>query len=270
MMKNILSCSTHCYNRFPFERALKGIAASGLGYVEIGAIPGHCDHVRPEAMSPVQVREALALVAGYGLKPSSISGHCDLTTPGGAELFKKRMDFAVAAGAGIVNTAEGNIQSRDDEESFFRNMKELAAYAKERGLLIALETHGGILGTAKRCIETLDRIGSEHVKINYDPANLIYFEGKDPETDILEAVDHIGHMHIKDQLEGKGVWNFPAIGEGTINFRKLFIILAENGYAGPLSFEIEFVEKGPASPEEVDQALIKSVRHVKSIMKEIK
>lgn len=265
-MKNILSCSTHCYNKFSFERALQGIADAGLNYVEIGAIPGHCDHVRPELLSKEQTREILRKIAGYGLKPSSISGHCNLTSPEGVALFKKRVDFAVEIGVGIVNTAEGQITSADDELRFFENMREIAEYLETRNVIAALETHGGILGTAQDCIRTIRRIGSKYIKINYDPANLIYFAGKRPEDDITDAVEHISHFHIKDKLEGKGVWNFPAIGDGNIDFKELFHILSSNNYAGPLSFEIEFIEKGPQSPEEVDAALRKSVKHVKAII----
>jgi Sugar phosphate isomerases/epimerases len=268
-MKNILSCSTHCYNKFSFERALRGISDAGLKYVEIGAIPGHCDHVKPELLSKDQMKEVLKKIESYGLEPSSISGHCDLVTKDGVELFKKRVDFAVEIGVGIVNTAEGKIASHQDEIQFFENMKEVAKYLEERNVIAALETHGGILASAKECINTINRIGSKNIKINYDPANLIYFDGKRPEKDIADAVAYIGHFHIKDKLEDKGIWNFPAIGDGYIDFKQLFNVLQSNNYEGPLSFEIEFVEKGPRSAEEVDEALVKSVKHVKTIIDNI-
>jgi L-ribulose-5-phosphate 3-epimerase len=269
-MENILSCSTHCYNKFPFERALKGIADAELKYVEIGAIPGHCDHIRPELLSVKEMKEVLKKVESYGLKPSSVSGHCNLVSKDGMELFKKRIDFAVQIGVGIINTADGNISGKKDEECFFENMREIAGYVEERNIIIAMETHGGLLGTAKDCIKTIERIGSNNVKINYDPANLIFFSGKRPEDDIAYAVEYMGHMHIKDKLEGQGVWNFPAVGDGYIDYETIFNVLSRGNYTGPMSFEIEFVEKGPQSPEEVDIALKRSVKHVKKITDSLK
>ena len=266
MMKNIISCSTHCYNKFSFERALEGIAGVGIEYVEIGAIPGHCEHVRPELLNKEEMLEVKRKIEQYGLKPSSISGHCDLTTQKGVELFKKRIDFAYNIGVNIINTAEGHVKSDEEEESFFCNIREISKYLEERCITACLETHGGILGTSKDLRRTLERIGSERVKVNYDPANLIYFVGKRPEDDIIEIVEHIGHFHIKDKLEGQGVWNFPAVGDGYIDFDLIFDVLYKNNYEGPLSFEIEFVEKGPDTPEEVDQALAKSCEHIKRIM----
>jgi|AGTN01.2.fsa_nt_gi Sugar phosphate isomerases/epimerases len=266
-MNNKLGCSTHCYNKFAFERALQGILDAGVKYVEVGAIPGHCDHVKPEEMDKAQMKEVKRKIESYGLKPLSVSGHCDLTTQKGVELFKKRIDLACELEVEIVNTIAGHAESPEEEEAFFENIKGLVKYLKERDITVAVETHGGIMGLSKDCRKTMERINSKYVGVNYDPANAIYFVGARPEEDIIGIVDHIVHFHIKEKLEGKGVWNFPAIGDGYIDFKKLFAVLSENNYNGPVSFEIEFTPKGPQIPEEVDMALKKSVKHITEIMK---
>ncbi len=260
-----LGCTTGSYSKFPFERALQGIADAGLKYVEIAAVPIYCEHVKPEQMNKQQFKELKAMISGYGIKPLSISGHCNLATDGGAELFKKRIDFACELEVTIVNTSAGDIKTKEDEKRFFQNMESLSAYLKERGITAALECHGGILGTAMECRETVERIGSEHVKVNYDPANGVFYEGVNPADDIMDVVDYIAHVHIKDKLEGKGVWNFPAIGDGYIDFATLFDILYNNNYHGPFSFEIEFVRQGPKTPEEVDMALKKSINYLRQL-----
>lgn len=260
-----LGCTTNSYCRFPFERALQGIAEAGLKYVEIAAVPVHCEHVKPESMDMRQLNEMKATIRSYGLKPMSIGGHCDLTTENGVRLFLKRIDFACAMEVGIVNTAAGNIKTKAEEEQFFRNMKIISRYLEERSITAALECHGGIVGTGKECRRTIERIGSDNVKINYDPANCIFFEGVNPEEDIMDIVDYIAHVHIKDKLEGKGVWNFPAVGEGYIRFDVLFDVLYNNNYHGPFSFEIEFLKQGPKTADEVDLALKKSLRHVRQL-----
>ena len=266
-MKNILSCSTHSYHGYSFERALEGIAASGLKYVELGAVPGHTEHVSPEKMGKAETEVLEKTLATYGLTATSISGHCNMATKEGVELFKKRLDLADALGVKYVNTAEGEVNTKEAEELFYVNMREVANY--NRNVFICLETHGGLLGTSESCKRTLEFIGCDNVRINYDPANLVFFEGARPEEDICTAVALIGHFHIKDKLEGKSVWNFPEIGAGYLDFKKMFSILKKEGYAGPLSFELEFTTEGPDSPEFVDQALKNSVMHVEQLLNEI-
>jgi len=39
--------STLCYGGEPLEAGLEGIAAAGFPHVELGAIPGLCQRVRP-------------------------------------------------------------------------------------------------------------------------------------------------------------------------------------------------------------------------------
>jgi len=260
-----LGCTTGSYCKFSFERALQGIADAGLKYVEIGAVPVHCEHVSPELMDKKQIKELKTIIESYGLKPLSISGHCDLTTDSGVELFKKRIDLAYELEVTIVNTSSGDIKTTEDEERFFKNMKTISRYLEERGITAGLECHGGILGTGMECRKTVERIGSDNVRINYDPANGIYYSGVNPVDDIMDIVDYIVHVHIKDKLEGKGVWNFPAIGDGYIDFPVLFDILYNNDYHGSFSIEIELLEQGPKTPEEVDIALKKSVEYLRQL-----
>ena len=58
-------------------------------------------------------------------------------------------------------------------------------------------------------------------------------------------------MHLKDKRGGKGDWDFPAPGDGTIDFAGILGLLEAGGYDGPLSVEIEFqgtvARRSPAS-----------------------
>jgi sugar phosphate isomerase/epimerase len=53
-------------------------------------------------------------------------------------------------------------------------------------------------------------------------------------------VPHLKHIHLKDKRGGARVWDFPAVGEGHVNFWGLFKILEQEGYTAPFSVEIEF------------------------------
>jgi L-ribulose-5-phosphate 3-epimerase len=45
---------------------------------------------------------------------------------------------------------------------------------------------------------------------------------------------------------GKGDWDFPAIGEGHVDFARVLEILRGTGYDGPYSVEVEFDGHWPA------------------------
>jgi L-ribulose-5-phosphate 3-epimerase len=93
-------------------------------------------------------------------------------------------------------------------------------------------------------------LDSPWVGINYDPANVLYYRGVQPETDLPKIAPHVIHMHMKDQRGGQGVDDFPPLGKGEIDFAHLLTTLAHTRYTGPLSAELEL--KGTRSPAAED------------------
>lgn len=281
-----IGCSTNCYHGFELETALKGIADAGFEYVEITAVKDYTEHVRPECMTPEDIKAFIKLLKNYELTPLSVSGHSDLTSKEGIELFQRRIDFAREIGVDIVNTGPGEVESRDGKERFFNNIHEIAEYAAGREVTIALETHGELLGTGRASAEVIKKIGSPWVRINYDTGNVIFYGGVNPEKDIKEALPFIAHIHLKDKIGGIKVWDFPPLGTGEVNFPVIFETLLKEGYSGPISVEIEVTGKGiiPAwlvsdemgeivsekkeleGPGIVDKALNMSMQYIKKLM----
>jgi inosose dehydratase len=185
-----------------------------------------------------------------GLEPVSLSGHCDLATQEGVELFKARINLASELEIAIVNTGTAHSETPEAAERFFQHMNDVIPYAQERGVRIALETHGGLTGTSDDCLRTLDRLGSDWVGINYDTANVIYYRGVRPEEDIKLIAPRVIHVHLKDKRGGEGVCDFPPLGKGTIDFTAIVETLDGVGYTGPYSAEIEFEDV--ESPEAED------------------
>lgn len=48
------------------------------------------------------------------------------------------------------------------------------------------------------------------------------------------------HMHVKDQVGGRGVEKFPPLGEGEVNLARVFEIVRRSRFVGPFCLEIEF------------------------------
>ena len=239
-MNNILAGHTNSYHTYGLDEALEGIAQAGFGYVELSAVRGWTEHVPLEA-TDAQLAEIKEKMKRLGLQASSLSGHSDLTTAEGVVDGKKAVDLCQRLGLSILCTAVGGHASQEENKSaFMSHIHELADYAAARGIAIVLEVHGDIMASGRVSIPLIQEINRDNVKINYDTANCVFYGGVQAVDDLRPVVPYLAHVHLKDTRGGKGVWDFPAVGEGHVDFGRVLRILEEEGYGGPLSVEIEF------------------------------
>ena len=257
-MQNPLAGHTNSYHTYGFDEALRGIAAAGFKYVELSAVPGWTEHVELDGTDAVRRK-----LDEHGLEAVSLSGHSDLTTRDGLEHGIKAVRWAAAFGIPIVNTAVGGHASKEESEAaFLANIGELADAADDAGVVVALEIHGDIMASGRKTLPLLEKIGRDSVKVNYDTANVEFYSG-DRAVDDLEAIaPHLAHVHLKDTAGGKGVWDFGAIGSGTVDFQRVLEILERAGYTGPLSVELEFQGEPWPPLEEVDESMRRSYEHL--------
>jgi len=257
-MQNPLAGHTNSYHTYGFDEALRGIAAAGFKHVELSAVPGWTEHVNLDGTE--EVRQKLD---EHGLTPVSLSGHSDLTTRDGLEHGLRAVRWAAEYGIPIVNTAVGGHASKEEsEDAFLGQIGELADAAEKAGIVVALEIHGDIMASGRKTLPLLEKIGRDSVKVNYDTANVEFYSG-DKAVDDLEAIaPHLAHVHLKDTAGGKGVWDFGAIGSGSVDFRRVLEILEEAGYDGPLSVEIEFQGEPWPPLAEVDESMRRSYEHL--------
>lgn len=244
-MADRLAVSTNTYHSYSFEEAVAGISAAGYTSVELSSVPGWTEHVL-RASSEQDLHEVAKLVSHYGLEPISLSGHSDLASETGMDEFRKALGIAARLGIRYVTTSTGGHDASSegtlDEQraAFLQWIRPLADEAAADGIEICLETHGGVSATGALAAQLVQEIDRPNVGINYDTANVIFYGKVRPETDILAAAPFINHLHIKDQIGGPGVWNFPQIGTGEVDFAPIFAALAAVNFNGPCSIEIEF------------------------------
>jgi sugar phosphate isomerase/epimerase len=239
-VQNILAGHTNSYHTYTLDQALEGIAKAGFKYVELTAVRGWTEHVPLEA-TPQDVAEIKAKLAHWGLTPSCLSGHSDLTTTEGVVDGKKAVDLCVQLGLTLMNTAVGGHASADEnKDAFLANFFELADYASAVGVDLALEVHGDIMASGQKSIPLIKEIDRDNVGINYDTANCVYYGGVEAVDDIGPVVPYLKHVHLKDTRGGRAVWDFPAVGEGHVDFAGVLKILERGGYTAPFSVEIEF------------------------------
>jgi sugar phosphate isomerase/epimerase len=258
-MANPLAGHTNTYHTYSFGDALEGIAGAGYRYVELSSVPGWTEHVDLDR-SPADVRRD---VEAHGLEAVSLSAHSDLTTRDGVAHGVRAIQWAADYGLPIVNTAVGGHQSANENEAaFLANVGELADAAERAGVVVAFEIHGDIMASSDVTIPLIQKIGRDSIKVNYDTANVEFYSGKTAVEDLPASIPYLAHVHLKETTGGKGVWNFPAIGRGSVDFARVLDILSRAGYDGPYSVEIEF-QGGDWPPlSEVNEAMRQSREHL--------
>ena len=267
-MPDRLAASTNSYHTYSLDDALAGIAAAGFKSVELTSVPGWSEHVRRDSSveAIAYVKDALK---NYGLDAISLSGHSDLVSDAGAVEFRKALTIANKLGISYVTTSTGGHDASsageldEQRDRFLERVGGLADEAAALGITICLETHGGLLATGAQATELVERIGKPNVGINYDPGNVVFYGGVRPEDDIAAAAQVIKHMHCKDKIGGKGVWNFPTTGTGEVDFQPIFAALDAVGFNGPVSVEVEFSGEPWPSLEDVNGAMAESFRFVR-------
>jgi sugar phosphate isomerase/epimerase len=270
-MADRLAVSTNSYHSYSFEEALAGIAAAGFTSVELSSVPGWTEHVLRDSTDDDLVRVA-ELLSQHGLDAISLSGHSDLASDAGIEEFRKSLNIAHKLGIRYVTTSTGGHDASSEgtvEEqrvAFLNRFRPLADEAAANGIRICLETHGGVSATGAMAAELVQEIDRPNVGINYDTANVIFYGSVRPETDIAAAAPFINHLHIKDQIGGPGVWNFPQIGTGEIDFAPIFAALDEVGFTGPCSIEMEFQGEPWPPLAEVETALRNSLAYLRQFI----
>ncbi|PIU93561.1 MAG: hypothetical protein COZ06_08270 [Armatimonadetes bacterium CG_4_10_14_3_um_filter_66_18] len=177
------------------------------------------------------------------LRIAAVGGPSDLLTKEGTSQLKQALRVAGALEAEVFDTGSLSFQGKEpaqiDRETrlFCDNLCRVADVAGEQGMVICLETHGGMTGTPQRCLQAMAAINHPNVGIGFDPANLVYYEGADPFEDLDELLPFIGHVHLKDQVGGKDVASFPTVGSGELDYARLLAQVIEGGYGGCLSVE---------------------------------
>ena len=148
---------------------------------------------------------------------------------------------------------------------FVETMKNLCLLLDTNGQLMCYETGQE---SVKALARTIQDIGVDNQRINFDPANLLMYNQDDPMDLVKNMGRLIAHVHCKDGCrpteEGK-LGRETVLGEGETNFTELFRELYRQRYRGPLTIERE-IKPGP----ELDADTKYAVELLEKLKSEIK
>ena len=267
--------STICYPAsvdpaFDLERSLAGLHAVGFEQVELFGIDGYCEHVDLDDVGPAAAERLRRQLERHSLTPVALNFATKLDTDEGVAHFGRAAELAERLGARVVVANVESVSTPETEQAFFERVPAIVASAKRQGVVLALETHGGLVSTMADGADLVDRVGSEHVKVAYDMANVVKYGRTVPDRDLRDHLariaDTIGYVHLKDKADLSDRYDYPPFGDGILDFPTVLELLEQGGYRGLLAVEVE-LDGRPASPEVVDEALHRSLAYLERIWK---
>jgi len=170
--------------------------------------------------------------------------------------LKAAADFAAWCGAPAIITHCGFIPENPDDRLYAGTcaaIEEVAARCHERGIGFWFETGQETPVVLLRVIED---IGLPNFGINLDTANVILY-GKANPVDALDVFgSHVRNLHAKDgtyPTDGRDLGQEVAIGQGKVDFYRLFRKLYGLGFDGEVVIEREI--SGPQQAADIKKSV---------------
>ena len=255
-----------------FEHALQVMTEAGLEYAELQYLWDK----EVGDLNDDEMARAKGLVDKFGVKVSCISRHnfagmlVGATEVGDANHTKhmdgltRCIDMAQAFSCPRVRImsfrremilfghdgADHWIVSHGAWDKLLKLLEAPVKLAEERGVTLVLETgNNAMIPSAYLGRKLVDDMGSEHLKILWDPGNSLYAsEAAFPDGYECLKGGYLGHFHIKDQIVDmpKATVSFCEFGTGQMApyLEGIAKGLVEDNYQGIVSFESVYRPKG--------------------------
>ncbi|MBO0681432.1 sugar phosphate isomerase/epimerase [Mycolicibacterium sp. S2-37] len=245
-----LGCSTISFRHLDLDMALAWIMQLGFRRIDLGALPGVCDHV-PYDLTPRAVASVATTVRQSGLRVRSINADIgDLNRPLDAAGRAARdrhldalLDLAEAAGSPALVLPCGALDHTplrsldEDLDHVAGELIRAAERAADRDIQIwteSLHLHR-LCCDIDRAQALTDRLSDSDVGIVMDFSHVVA-SGGDPLDFIARFGPRISHVHIRDAEPGN--INL-SVGRGRVDFAAGCKALADSGYAGQFALELE-------------------------------
>lgn len=271
-----------------FEYALQYIKKLGVEYVEIHALWDK----NIEELTDEEISKAKDIVKKYNMKVSLISSTIFLqshliendvefkplddyfiTIAGNYDFhiqaLKKCIRLCEIFETNKLRTFGFMEEEKIAEEKLIGLIKEKLAVpvelTKKAGLELLIENcPHSYLPTGRLSGKLIKEIESDNLFALWDPGNALRAGGRPYPEDYESIKDSVKYVHIKDVNSDKNPQMVP-VGEGIIEYDKIFRRLLDDGFTGYISLEPEYVDAVGGRPE----GCRKSLQGVRRILEAI-
>lgn len=244
------------FERDSLDGVLAAVCEANLGCVQFNMVCAVGSSL-PEFIEPVTADRICQAFSRRKIKMSAVSGTCNLIHPdpeqrqAGIDRVKTLIDSCDELGTSVVSLCTGSRdadnmwRAHPDNESpqawqhMVEAFKELLPVAEEHDVILGVEPElANVINSAQKARQLIDELGSSHVKIIMDGANLLTADQRPAMKDILSEsigllADDIVIAHAKDIASDPAVGHVAA-GEGCLDYDHYLACLKSAGFEGPL------------------------------------
>lgn len=153
------------------------------------------------------------------------------------QLTKTWIDNAVELGAPVIRIFAGATPKGDTEDAAvdraIEGIREALAYAEPRGIVLALENHGGVTTRAEQLLRIVKAVNSPSFGVNLDTGN---FKGEDPYAELEALAPYAVNVQVKTEINPGNKGKHPA------DLARMVKLLRDAKYSGYVVLEYEAAE----------------------------
>jgi len=252
------------------------LAKEKVGYIE----PRFINRKNIMDLNPSELKEARTMIRDHGLKVSAIGspiGKVRLDEPFEPHLdkFKHAVDLAQFFETPFIRMFSYYApQGKDIDDYRDQVMERMAAkvqVVEGTDVTMVHENEAHIYGhTAENCADLVETIGSERLRLAYDPANFVWSEKITNNVEVCWPVmkPYVVHVHIKDwKLGSADIGSLPGQGDGQI--KELLAALAAVNYDGCMTMEPHLKTGGQFGGSTGPELFSKAIAAVRELADEV-
>jgi sugar phosphate isomerase/epimerase len=224
--------------------------AHGFSAVELRGIGTQMELPLLPEFRPTRIARTRSELAAHGLGVPCLGSSTNLhemdAAKHEAELAHARrfIDLARALGTPYVRVFGNKYVACVPREAMLAHiaagLRTLGDYAKERDVVVLLETHGDFTDSPT-LLELMRRADAQSVALLWDAHHTFAFGKEQPEATLAAIKSYVRHVHLKDSVPS-GVGNdrrYVLTGTGEVPVGRQIAALVKSGYRGVYSFEWE-------------------------------
>lgn len=183
-------------------------------------------------------------------------------------------ELAADLDVNIVRVMGGNPKDGLAKDEMVDNIidgfKKAVKIAEEYDVILALENHGMLVNDGPTLVKIVEGVNSPYLRITMDTGNFCWAGNSvDSAYKYFKQVSpYATNVHLKDFVYENDEVKFVPLGEGLLDFRRIFKTLDDSGYTGSILCEYEgvgdprvLIKEGVFTQEEIVTDIKDATRH---------